>query len=294
VQVGDNTNAEGFEFFRFDLRSPTNAVLGNASAWVGIVDDDTVVDTPQLFVRDAVVDEKAGTASFVVMLGGPGGQSSNSVVEVDYATASGTAVTGADFAAISGTLVFAPGETVKTVVVDIADETLPEPMERVNLLLSGATGATIADGRGVAEIGDSDARAVTQPSITVDDVIVAEGDGYVEMVLRLSAPSPNPVSVSYVTRDVTADNYLAQDYTYSNGTVTFGPGETTKSVRIQINDDGLVEQLENFTLDLYSADGATIARPSTTIGIVDNDTGGVNVFSYGRSDDISPSRARAT
>jgi hypothetical protein len=58
---------------------------------VSIVDDDTVVDTPHVFVRDVVVDEKAGTAGFVVMLGGPTGQSSNSTVTVDYATADGTA-----------------------------------------------------------------------------------------------------------------------------------------------------------------------------------------------------------
>ena len=49
-----------------------------------------MVDTPNLFVRDVVVDEKAGTASFVVMLGGPAGQASNSAVTVDYATANGT------------------------------------------------------------------------------------------------------------------------------------------------------------------------------------------------------------
>jgi Ca2+-binding RTX toxin-like protein len=287
IQIADNSTSESFETLRFNLNRPVNAVVGDGSGLISIVDDDTVVDAPELFVGDAVVDEKAGTASFAVMLGGTAGESSNETVTVNYATASSTAVTGADFAASSGTLVFAPGETVKTVVVDIADDPLPEPQERVNLLLSGATGATIADGRAVAEIGANDAPAVAQPSITVDDVIVAESDGYVEMVLRLSAPSPNPVSVSHVTRDGSAIYYGTNwDYDYTSGSVTFGPGETTKSVRIQINDDGLIEQLENLTLDLYSADGATIARPSTTIGIVDNDTGGVNVFSYGRSDDI--------
>ena len=48
-------------------------------------------------MRDVVVDEKAGTASFVVMLGGPTGQASNSAVTVDYATANGTATAGTDY-----------------------------------------------------------------------------------------------------------------------------------------------------------------------------------------------------
>jgi Ca2+-binding RTX toxin-like protein len=287
IQIADNTVSEGFETFRLNLGSPSNAVLGDETALIGIVDDDTVVDAPQLYARDAVVDEKAGTASFVVMLGGPAGQSSNDPVTVAFATASGTAVAGADFAATNGTLVFAPGETVKTVVVAIADDTLTEPLERINLTLSGATGASIADGQAVAEIGASDARAVAQPNVSVDDLIVAEGDGHVDMIVKLSAPALNPVSLDYYTRDGTADYYgAAWDYAYTSATLTFAVGETTKVVRIQINDDNLVEQLENFTFNLYRATGATIGNASATIGIVDNDTAGVNVFSYGRSDDI--------
>jgi hypothetical protein len=73
-------------------------------------------------VRDVVVDEKAGTASFVVMLGGAAGETGTGTVSVDYATADRTAVAGSDYVAKSGTLVFAPGDSVKTVVVDIADE----------------------------------------------------------------------------------------------------------------------------------------------------------------------------
>jgi Ca2+-binding RTX toxin-like protein len=292
IQIADNTVSEAFETLRFNLSRPVNAVIDDTRGLIGIVDDDNVVDTAQLYAGDAVVDEKAGTATFTVTLGATAGQSSNGTITVNYATASSTAVTGADFAATSGTLVFAPGETVKTVVVDIADDPIPEALERIDLTLSGAVGATIADSRAVAEIGANDAQAVAQPNITVDDVIVAESDGYVDMVVRLSAPSANPVTVSYVTRDGTAIYYGTNwDYAYTSGSLTFGSGETTQTVRIQINDDGLVEQLENLTFDLYSADGATIERPSTSIGIVDNDTGGVNVFSYGRSDDIYTIRA---
>ncbi len=97
----------------FNLDTEHNGVISRASSRVSIVDNDTVVPTPRLFVRDAVVDEKDGNALVSVLLGGPGGQASNSTVTVDYATADGTANAGSDYVARSGTLSFAPGETAK-------------------------------------------------------------------------------------------------------------------------------------------------------------------------------------
>ena len=60
------------------LSTPANATIARASARIGIVDADTEVDTPALFVRDAVVDEKDGSARVSVLLGGHTGQVSNS------------------------------------------------------------------------------------------------------------------------------------------------------------------------------------------------------------------------
>ena len=284
IELLDEGTAENLQSFHLNFSSPTNATLGDSRSVVSIVDDDTVVDTPSLVVRDAVVDEKAGTASFVVMLGGPAGQSANGAITVDFATASGTATAGADFAARSGTLTFAPGETVKTIVVDLADDSTAEVLERINLNLSNAVGATITDGSGVAEIGANDATAVALPSITADDTIIAESDGYVDVVVRLSGPATGPVSGNYNTGNSTAS--YGSDYVYDNGIISFAAGETTKVVRIEILNDGTTESLENLTLNLYSATGATIAKASTSIGIVDNDTAGIDVFSHGRSDDV--------
>jgi Ca2+-binding RTX toxin-like protein len=284
IELLDDGVAEGLQSFVVNLSSPTNATIARSSALISSVDDDSVVDTPSLFVRDAVVDEKAGTASFVVMLGGPAGQSSNNTVTVNYATANGTATAGTDYVAASGTLTFAAGETAKTVVVDLVDDAGAESLERFNLALSGASGAVIVDGRATTEIGASDATAVAQPNISVDDVIVAEGDAYVDIVVKLSTPGQGPVTVNYNMSNATAA--YGSDYVYDSGTVTFAPGETTRVVRVGLLEDGSVESLENFKFNLYSATGAVITKPATTIGIVDNDTPGIDVYSYGRSDDI--------
>ena len=62
-------------------------------------------------------------------------------VSVDYATRDGTATAGADYTAASGTLVFAAGETAKTVSVAILDDAVDEGKETFRLRLSNPQGA---------------------------------------------------------------------------------------------------------------------------------------------------------
>ena len=62
-------------------------------------------------------------------------------VSVDYATEDGTAAAGADYTATSGTLVFAAGETAKTVSVPVLDDAIDEGKETMRLLLSNPRGA---------------------------------------------------------------------------------------------------------------------------------------------------------
>ena len=271
VELSEDTTAEQLEHFRLNLSAVHNATLAKATAMVSIVNNDTVVATPNLFVRDVVVDEKAGTASFVVMLGGAAGQTGTNTLSVDYATSNGTAVAGSDYVAKSGTLVFAPGESVKTVVVNITDDALAEGLERFNLALSNASGATILDGLGVAEIGASDATAVALPLISVADVVVGEGDGYVDLVVRLSAPGQNVVTVNYAT-DFGSARAFGSDYESANGTLTFAIGETTKTVRVELSEDTTAEQLEHFRLNLSAVHNATLAKATAMVSIVNNDT----------------------
>ena len=62
-------------------------------------------------------------------------------VSVDYATEDDTATAGADYTAVSGTLVFAAGETAKTVSVPVLDDAVDEGKEVMHLKLSNPRGA---------------------------------------------------------------------------------------------------------------------------------------------------------
>ena len=215
-----------------------------------------MVASPALFVRDAVADERAGSVAIPVLLGGPKGRASAGIVTVNYATSNAGATAGVDYAAASGTLTFAPGETVKNVVVDITDDAAAEPAERFALTLSSPTGATISDGRGVVVIGASDATTVASPAISAPpDVVVSEGDGYVDLVVGLSRAwhEPGVGQLRHGHASASPGTVCNLDYVAASGTLTFAPGETTKVVRVDIDDCADPEGLESFTLELSDA-----------------------------------------
>jgi hypothetical protein len=65
------------------------------------------------------------------------------------------------------------------------------------------------------------------------------------------------------------------DYETTLGTLTFAPGETSKTILVPIVDDVFVDGNENLTLTLSNATGATLGAPATaTLTIMDNDSPG--------------------
>ena len=84
---------------------------------------------------------------------------STSSVSVAYSTADGTATAGSDFTATSGVLTFAPGETQKTVVVNIIGDTALEPDEAFFVNLGSPTNAVLGDAQGQGTIQDDEVGA---------------------------------------------------------------------------------------------------------------------------------------
>lgn len=112
------------------------------------------------------------------------------------------------------------------------------------------------------------------PRISVDDVSAAEGDGGTSVMtftLTRVAQSLNQTSsVQFATSNGTA-TVAGDDYEASSGTVTFGPGEATKTVSVTINGDTTVEPDETFTLTLSSPTSATIGDGQAAGRIVNDD-----------------------
>jgi hypothetical protein len=178
------------------------------------------------------------TAAVVVRLDAP----STKTVSVNYSTADGTARAGADYLATSGTLTFARGETSKSILVAVIDDRLPEVNETFFVNLRGAKGAKIADGQGVVTIGDDETHIV----LSGQDAWVQEGDSGttpVTLTVSLSAACATPVIVHYATTNGSGYGpaYAGSDYLAASGTLTFLPGETTKTITVQVVGDTFPE-----------------------------------------------------
>ena len=231
----------------------------------GVILDDEAV--PRISVGDATVTEGnagAASATFTVTLSGPYSEP----VTVAYASADGGATAGSDYQAANGTLTFAPGETSKTISVQIIGDRLPEPSETFVVNLSGPTNATMADGQGVGNIVED------EPSIGISDASKREGKNgkttLFSFTVTLSAAYDQPVTVSFRTADgtaTTADN----DYVAQTGTLNFAPGETTKTVTIEVKGDSKREADETFYLDLFGNSGHSLLVDGRGVGTIAND-----------------------
>jgi hypothetical protein len=113
----------------------------------------------------------------------------------------------------------------------------------------------------------------------VNHVDVVEGQGSVEIFVTRSGTTTAAATVQYATVGnlPTRQNGKAtdrSDYTTTLGTLRFAPGETRKSFRAIITDEGYLDGSQNLTARLSSPTGGAAlgALSAMTISIVDNDT----------------------
>ncbi len=112
-------------------------------------------------------------------------------VTVTWATADGTALAGSDYISATGQVVFAAGETAKTIVVQTLDDTTDEDAETFTVALSAPEGATLGSkATATVTIPPSDKPVLSGNSVIVDDF----EDG-----LLPSGQDANGIGVGFVT-----------------------------------------------------------------------------------------------
>ena len=223
---------------------------------------------PSVSVGDVSISEGTGgtaTAVFTIT------QDKRGRSTVTYKTANGTATSPADYVARTGTVKFAGKKLTRTVAVTVISDAIDEADETFSLELTGAKGAVISDGEGVAIINDDDPAPTLAAGASTSVPEGQTGDtSFASIDVTLSTASGKQVSVDWTTADGTA-TVAGNDYVPDSGTLLFAPRETEKVVVISVIGDNATEGDETFDVDLSAPVNATLGNATDVVTIVDND-----------------------
>jgi hypothetical protein len=205
-------------------------------------------------------------------------------ISVNYATAIGSAASGADcsvagsdFKAQSGTVTIPKLSTSRTVTISVCSDTVYEADEVFFVNLSSPTSpASIADNQGQGTIVNDDAA----PVFTIGNVSQIERNSGVStftFTVAKSGPTEMNAFVDYAyangtTNRATGAGFCATgiDYIKASGSLVFAPSETSKPLNVTVCGDAVFELDETFFVNLSNAFNATFGV-SQGIGTILND-----------------------
>lgn len=286
IEIIDDAIAESDEQFQFRIDATEEESLSGV-ATVIIKDNDSteepniVIDgiLPAISINDVQLAEgDTGNTNFdfTVSLS----QASDELITVDYSTVNGTGefedivavgtdsnLDPADYLPTSGTIEFNPGETEKTITVEVLTDTeniLQEtPDETFLLNLSNATNATLEDFVAQGTIIDDDLNNINSNNtlgiLQLDPQTFIEGNlgdsGAQQLVVNLvntdgeSLTASEDISFTYRTADVSAVANLDYQFIEARSAV-IAQGQTSVFIPLSIIPDNIIETDETLSVIL--------------------------------------------
>jgi hypothetical protein len=278
------------------VRSETAADLADAAA--GVITLDTLVARntgealegliikasvgnvlpPRIAISDATIvegNDGARTLAFVVRLA----EASALPVTVDYSTMDGTAtLADFDYLPVAGTLLFEPGETVRSIAITVMGDVTAEADENLVVHLSNPLNAIIDTSDGYGMIINDD----PLPPVATDDLAeTLENEGVIIPVLANDADPDGSLVPSSVTISSGPENGVlyvdaaSGQVAYTPAANYWGIDSFTYTIR---DDDGMVsnEAMVTITVNpvndapvLYVIDDKTVAEGSILSFMVD-------------------------
>ena len=284
----------------YDVRVQAKAASASTtradSAWSAAVSATPTMPTLSIAVvtkagvskvgRVILIEEEAGTVDFTVTLSA----ASTMMVTVDYATEvlpdndqRIDAIAGEDYAAVMGTLTFAPGETSKTISVQILDDTVYEEDEFFRLGLSNPSAATIAANRGRLTLNIINLDPVPPVTVTAEGLTstgklsVPEGDADADITFTFTQASAaeRAIVIGSFGTDGTATATADTDFEVPSESLSIAAGQTQVQATVKIKGDTDEEDDETFDLLLNRGDGIVTnsggARFRIEVTILDDD-----------------------
>ncbi|MBE9046646.1 PQQ-dependent sugar dehydrogenase [Pleurocapsales cyanobacterium LEGE 10410] len=195
---------------------------------------------------------------------------SDGTVSIGYATGDDTAEAGSDYTSTSGTLTFGPGETRKTIDVPILNDSRSEGSETFSIAIGDVEGAILGVPRTASvTITDNDIASSSSLAFGQAKFSVNENNDEAKVTVVRTGNSDSSISVDYALSYDTAR--AGADYTATSGTLTFDPGETTKTIAVPILDDTLPEREETLSLSLSKPIGTILGGQKTAVLTIKDD-----------------------
>ena len=254
--TGDSTY-ESDHYFTVTLGTPTGtdapSVDSRAGSAIGIITDDADRPTFEFGAAAASVTEGTDTQVSLTVTKTGATEVASSVY---WTTADGTAAHPGDYTADAGHLQFAPGDTSRTLTIDITDDDAGENAETFKVQLSQPSEATLGsaseatvtlnddDGAVTSDVLVSWSQANDDPLPAATDLLI-EGQTYTVKVSLAAAPSAD------VTIPIGVSNLFAAagDYTVPTG-VTIAGGSTSATFDFVVAADNNPESPEGVQLTL--------------------------------------------
>ena len=183
------------------------------------------------------------------------------MASVDYYLISDTASAGLDFTAGNGQVVFFPGETSKTIRIEILDDSNPEVEEQFEILLSGAKGDVIttfptkvtvkitANDNPNGVISFLSADPLLPPVMYINEDLAETA----RFTVVRNAGTFGTVSVSWqIYRNDSTIGDVTSDIPNESGALVFQSGENQKTITIAAINDVNPEPTERYAVHLMS------------------------------------------
>ena len=264
IRIVDDKLYRGDRTIEVTLSKPVNAVLGKQTVHTYTIIDNDPEPTVTFTAPGQEVQENNGPAVLTVQLSVVSGRD----VTVPF-TVSGTAQERADYTITPGPLVIKAGETSGTITIKPIDDHLYEDNESIIVTLGTPVNAILgAHPVNILTIRDNDPPPAV--AFALKDSSGDEGKGPAKIEVSLSEASGKRASVEYAVTGGTAEN--GTDYTLTNGTLVFEPGDLSKSIDIGILDDKLHEDNETIEVTLSNPVNAVPGKQTVHVyTIIDND-----------------------
>ncbi|MFM6222637.1 MAG: Calx-beta domain-containing protein, partial [Dolichospermum sp.] len=136
-----DTIVESNETVALTLATGTGYNIGTTTAVIGTITNDDLLPKINLSANQTIVEGNTNpqNVTYTVTLS----NASTQTITVQYATANGTAIAGADYTSTSGTLTFNPGVTSQVINIPILNDSLNEANETFSLTLNSPTNASL-------------------------------------------------------------------------------------------------------------------------------------------------------